>query len=228
MASFVTRNAHRGGMLPLSVVAEVADHLGRGGLAVLPTETGYMLAARALDLGAVEKVFEAKERDAADTIHVAFSDMSMVRRFAEVDSISARILGAFTPGPLTVVVRQRPSLPTGAVTVDGTVGVRVPEHPGTMQVISAVGAPLTATSLNLSGGPIVDPRDDVAMRSLKWRPSDSIFVVRDDRASEYSVPSTLVRVIDGVIEVLRPGPIPEKDILVTARRIGYLDVDQWT
>ena len=73
-------------------------------------------------------------------------------------------------------------------------------------VISAVGQPLTATSVNLSGQPggFVD---EAALRELRWPPGDLVFVVVDDEAVAHSAPSTLVRLTGPELEILRPGPV---------------------
>src|SRR5690606_10774905 len=138
-----------------------------GSLAVLPTETGYMLAAVATSGSAVRAAFAAKARQPVAVMHVACASLAMARRYGHLDERAVALLGAFTPGPLSVVVPQTGALPDGLVTVDGTVGIRVPDNPATLQVISAVGVPLTATSVNLSGQP-GGSVDEAALRQLHW------------------------------------------------------------
>jgi L-threonylcarbamoyladenylate synthase len=116
-----------------------------------------------------------------------------------------RVLGALTPGPVTVVVRQSVLLPDRLVTLGGTVGIRVPDHPATLQVIAEVGAPLTATSLNESGSASVGP-DQATLDALEWPDGHIVHVVDADAVPAYPAASTLVRLIDDV-EVLRAGPV---------------------
>jgi L-threonylcarbamoyladenylate synthase len=193
------------GALRLSDVRRVADVLRKGGLAVLPTETGHMLAAVATDLDAVERAFAAKKRDRAKAMHVACSSLSMAERFALLTPSAALVLGTLTPGPVTVVVRRSSSLPDRLVTLDGTVGIRVPDHPATLQIIAEVGEPLTATSLNESGSASVGP-DQATLTALAWPDGHVVHVVDADAVPAYPAASTLVRLIDGV-EVLRAGPV---------------------
>jgi L-threonylcarbamoyladenylate synthase len=193
------------GTLRLADVRRVADVLRQGGLAVLPTETGHMLAALATSVVAVEAAFAAKKRDHAKVMHVACSSLSMAARFASLTPSAERVLGSLTPGPVTVVVRQSGLLPDRLVTLDGTVGIRVPDHPATLQVIAEVGSPLTATSLNESGSAAVGP-DQATLSALSWPAGHVVHVVDADAVPAYSVPSTLVRLIDGV-EVLRAGAL---------------------
>lgn len=196
----------RSRLLSLADLDAVAQSLVAGSLAVLPTETGAMLAAMATSEPAVRAAFAAKGRDPAAVMHVACASLSMARRYAHLDARAIAVLGAFTPGPLSVVVPQTGALPDGLVTVDGTVGIRVPDNPATLQVISAVGVPLTATSVNLSGQPSASV-EPAALRALHWPAVDRIYVVVDDEAVAFSAPSTLVRLTGPEPEILRPGPV---------------------
>jgi L-threonylcarbamoyladenylate synthase len=198
--------AKRSRLLSLADLDAVAGSLAAGSLAVLPTETGYMLAAVATSAPAVRKAFAVKERNPVAVMHVACASLSMARRYGHLDERATALLGTFTPGPLTVVVPQTGVLPDGLVTVDGTVGIRVPDSPATLQVISAVGTPLTATSVNLSGQP-GGSVEEAALRQLNWPAAGRVFVVVDDESVAYSAPSTLVRLTGPELEILRPGPV---------------------
>lgn len=216
--AYVSPRTERG-TLRLADVERIAGSLKRGGLAVLPTETGYMLAALATSPEAVRRAFGVKGRAASAVMHVACSSLDMAGSAGVLSGRAARLIGEFTPGPLSVIVRSTGLLPDGLVTVNGTVGIRVPDHAGTLQVISAAGAPLTATSLNASGSrlPSVDEAD---LRTLNWpdEPDEPVFVVRDDAARTSGAASTLARVTAEEIEILRPGPVSEPEIRKVAER----------
>lgn len=198
-------------MLSLSEVAEVADSLKRGSPAVLPTETGYMLAVLATSQDAVKGAFMVKGRSSGAVMHVACASLDMAHTVGVLTDRAIRLLGQFTPGPLSVIVRKTDLLPDDLVTLSGTVGIRVPDHPATLQVINAVGGPLTATSLNSSGSRMTSA-DETSLRTLNWPEDEMIYVVQDDDAIVYSSASTLVRVCGESTEVLRPGPISAAEI----------------
>jgi len=109
------------------------------------------------------------------------------------------------------VVKHTGGLPDRLVTVDGTVGIRVPDHPATLQVVAAVGAPVTATSLNRAGEP-GGPIDRPSLEALGWPDVATVYIVQDDASISYPLPSTLVRVIGPELEILRAGPISEESI----------------
>lgn len=200
------------GTVRLSDVEKMADSLKRGSLVVLPTETGYMLAALATSTAALEHAFTVKGRNPSDVMHVACASLAMAETAGILSPRAIRLLGDFTPGPLSVIVNKTDLLPDHLVALNGTVGIRVPDHAATLQVINAVGSPVTATSLNPSGSkPISVDRD--SLQSLSWPENELIYVVRDDRSIAYDCPSALVRVSGGEAEILRAGPIPEAEIL---------------
>ncbi len=199
------------GLLKLDDVGQIADSLKQGSLAVLPTETGYMLAALATSIPAIELAFTAKGRAAAKVMHVACGSLAMAETVGELNQLALRLLGEFTPGPVTVVVNKTPLLPDTLVALDGSVGIRVPDHPATLQVINEVGSPLTATSLNVSGaGSPSSGR--LEMRFMEWPDDEVVYVVEDDDRIVYDAPSTLIRLTGEDIEILRPGPVSESVI----------------
>jgi L-threonylcarbamoyladenylate synthase len=214
-------------MLTLAQARKVADSLRDGSLAVLPTETGHMLAALASNMNAVECAFMVKGRASANVMHVACGSLQMAEQVGEIDRLAIRLLGELTPGPVTVVVKKTPLLPDRLVALDGTVGIRIPDHPATLQVINAVGGPVTATSLNSSGS-AAEPLATLDLQALTWPQGGVVHIVEDDDAVAYSSPSTLVRVTSGALEILRQGPVPEAEIQRVASLPSYLELAEAT
>ena len=210
-------------MLTLAEVARITDSLRSGSLAVLPTETGYMLAAMATSIPAVERAFAVKHRDHSQVMHVACASVAMAASVGVLTPAALRLLGAFTPGPLSVVVAKTPALPDRLVTINGTVGIRVPDHPATLAVIAEVGVPLTATSLNVSGSAPV-PVSKLELDTLNWPAGETIYIVQDDEAIRHAMGSTLVRLTGREVEILRPGPIGESDVSEALSVTSYLEL----
>lgn len=205
--------------ISLAEAARIAGSLKRGSLAVLPTETGYMLAALATSTAAIERAFAVKRRDTANVMHVACSSLQMAKTVGILDPRALALLGELTPGPVTVVVEKTPLLPDQLVTLNGTVGIRVPDHPATLQVIGEVGAPLTATSLNVSGSDPA-PIDRSGIELLNWPDGETIYVVVDDDSIVCKMASTLVRVLGRDLEILRAGPVSEQELRRVASVAG--------
>ena len=213
----IIRARSASGLLRLADVEEIATRLLGGGLAVLPTETGHMVAALATSRDALLKAFAFKGRPLTNPMHVACSSLTMADRYSALSADARRLLGTHTPGPLTVVVPQKSALPADLVTLNGTVGIRVPDHAATLQVIEAVGAPLTATSLNRSGEESRPVSED-SLAGFDW--VDETPVVIDNEAIRYEAASTLVRFEQDGFTILRDGPVDKAVIEETLGRGG--------
>ncbi|MFL6130389.1 MAG: L-threonylcarbamoyladenylate synthase [Mycobacteriales bacterium] len=198
-------------LLTLAAAQATADLLRAGGLAVLPTETGYLLAASAVSSAAARKAFAVKQRDLSNPMHVACASLEMAARFGKLDGRARRLLGELTPGPLSVVVPQAGDLDNPYVTRAGTIGLRVPDHPATLQVIATLGGPVTATSLNRSGEESA-PVDRQLLETFDWDGEPVVHAVIDPAAVRYEQASTLVRLTGPEPEVLRAGPVTAAEI----------------
>lgn len=113
-----------------AAIAQAADALAAGELVAFPTETVYGLGARADDDRAVSSIFQAKGRPANHPLIVHVADAAAAAVFAaELSPLAQRLMEAFWPGPLTVVVPRRPSLGGAAAGGQATIGLRCPAHP---------------------------------------------------------------------------------------------------
>jgi L-threonylcarbamoyladenylate synthase len=158
-------------------------------------------------------MFAVKGRDHAQVMHVACASISMIETVGVLTSTAARLLGEFTPGPLSVIVAKTALLPDRLVTMNGTVGIRVPDNSATLQIVAEVGVPLTATSLNPSGEPYVS-LDEAGLGQLTWPEGEVVPIVEDPDSKRYDAASALVRVTGPEPEILRAGPIDEAQILM--------------
>jgi L-threonylcarbamoyladenylate synthase len=199
------------GLLAQREAEDTADGLREGGLAVLPTETGYLLAASAVRADAVLKAFAVKQRSLDNPMHIACASVEMAARFGKLDDRARRLLDVFTPGPLSIVVPQADDLDNPYVTLAGTIGLRVPDHPATLQVVAALGTPVTATSLNRAGEAST-PVDRHLLGSFDWLGEPVVNVVIDPGSIRFEQASTLVRLTGREPEVLRRGPVTAADI----------------
>jgi L-threonylcarbamoyladenylate synthase len=132
------------GVLSLAVKA-----LNGGGVAVIPTDTVYGLAARLDQTSAIERIFELKGRPRSKPLPVLVPDIAEANRLARLPPEALRMAAEVWPGPLTLVVQA--VSPLGQIGGDGwSVGLRVPNHPFTLELLKRCG-PLATTSANRSG-----------------------------------------------------------------------------
>src|SRR3954465_1289635 len=113
-----------------AAIAEAVAQIAAGELVAFPTETVYGLGARADSDEAVAKIFALKGRPSGHPLIVHVADRAGAERFAAVmPSVAARLVKAFWPGPLTVIVERRPGIAEAAAAGQGTIGLRCPAHP---------------------------------------------------------------------------------------------------
>jgi L-threonylcarbamoyladenylate synthase len=194
-------------------VLERAAMILRGGrLVALPTETVYGLGANALDAGAVARIFEAKRRPAWDPVIVHISDVAMLEGLVEeVPDRARRLMEAFWPGPLTLLLRRTEAVPDAVTAGRALVGVRMPAHPVALELIRRAGIPVAAPSANLFGHTSPTTAQHV-LDDLDGR----IDAVLDAGATGLGLEST----------VLDPNPIPMviyRPGAVTADQIGAVE-----
>lgn len=142
-----------GGPPPATTVDAAVEALRRGELIVLPTDTVYGLAAHPDFPGAIEQVFQVKERPAEKELPLLVASAEQVATFARVSSAAAKLMRTFWPGGLTLVVARTRG--------KATVAVRMPDHPVPLAIIAALRGPLATTSANRSGQPSCTTADAV-------------------------------------------------------------------
>ena len=176
--------------------------LGRSEPVVIPTETVYGLAARALDRRGVLSIFEIKGRPADNPLIVHVTRSSHLDDAGAVLSpLARRLVERFWPGPLTLVVPCRAHIPWVTAGLD-SVAVRHPSHPFAAALIDRVG-PLAAPSANLSGRPS-PTRARHALADLSGRAA----LIIDGGDLEHGLESTVLDVRGEVPVLLRPGALP--------------------
>jgi L-threonylcarbamoyladenylate synthase len=198
-------------------VCEAVAVLRAGGVVVFPTETAYGLAADATNDRALERLAAIKHREVWKTPPLIVASRAMAERYAELTPALSDLVDKFWPGALTIVVRTKiPPLPEGGlggvgvnlsekVIRDSTIALRVSSNQTARALSKNLGAPITSTSANLAGGKecyrVEDARAQFASQILQ--PDYYL----DVGPLEPHLPSTIVREVDGRMEVLRQGEI---------------------
>jgi L-threonylcarbamoyladenylate synthase len=130
-------------------IATAAEAIRAGRLVAFPTETVYGLGAHARDVAAIDRLFRAKGRPATDPMIVHVASASRLADIVRHIPLEARELSAaFWPGPLTLILPKRETIPDSVTAGRATVGVRVPAHPVALALLEAAGVPIAAPSAN--------------------------------------------------------------------------------
>ncbi|TET83770.1 MAG: threonylcarbamoyl-AMP synthase [Anaerolineales bacterium] len=191
----------------LEKLSHALQVLKDGGLVAFPTDTVYGLGAMAFNPQAIVRLYQAKGRSSDNPIPVLIASATELTRIALKISPMARQLAArFWPGPVTLVVWRRLSLPK-EISATPTVGVRVPDHALAQALLTAAG-PLAVTSANRSNQPTSRTAAQV-LDGLDGR----IDLILDGGKTPGGEPSTVVDCTQAIPQILRPGPIREQEIL---------------
>lgn len=199
------------------VVHQSVQALVEGRLVAFPTETVYGLAASAMDEEAVQRLIEAKGRQAKHPFTLAIKSADEARDYVpDMTSLAQRIARRCWPGPITLVVddshpeslvRRLPPGVQQAVSPQGTLGLRVPGHQVVLDVLRMMVGPLALTSANLSGQP-----EAITAREVLEAVGDKVDLLLDDGPCRFGEPSSVVRVEGNRFHVLRTGVVPDKTL----------------
>lgn len=178
-----------------------------GGLVAFPTDTVYGVGSLAFHEKAIESIYVAKDRPMEKAIPVLIGDETDLGKVAdEIPMFAMRLIARFWPGPLTILVPKKPTLPE-AISATSTVGVRVPDHDISRALLRLAG-PMAVTSANISGQP-----SPTSAQQVYEQLAGRIPMIIDGGKTPGGVPSTLVDCTGTEIQILREGPISREELL---------------
>lgn len=199
--------------------ALAAQIIKAGELVAIPTETVYGLGANGLDESAVAKIFEAKGRPQDNPLILHLSCAEEMDRYCHhVPRMAYRLAEKYWPGPLTIVLPARDSVPRRTTGGLDTVAVRCPDNDVTRQIIRLAGVPLAAPSANISGKPSTTTAQHV-LHDHDGR----IAAVVDGGPCRVGVESTIVDLTGDRPRLLRPGGVTPEELTDV---LGDLVVDK--
>ena len=179
-----------------------------GGLVLFPTETVYGLGANGLDPEAVKKIYATKGRSSDNPLILHISDIEMLGKIAkDISDIEFKLMNAFWPGPFTIILNKTNLVPSVVAGGLDTVGVRMPSNEIARNLIKFSDVPIAAPSANISGRPSGTNVEDIYQEL-----GDKVDYIIDGGSCNIGLESTVVRVIDGIPHILRPGKITANEI----------------
>lgn len=200
------------------VIDDAAHLLNKGQVVAFPTETVYGLGANALRKDAVDKIFKAKGRPSDNPLIVHIYDEcqldSLVSRLSEKVK---KAMSLFWPGPLTVILDKKETVPEVVTAGLSTVAIRMPSHPVALALLKSCSVPIAAPSANRSGRPSPTKAEHVFEDM-----SERIPLIIDGGISQVGVESTVVDFTKDKPVILRPGGITKE---MLSNSIGEVDID---
>ena len=189
---------------------EAANVINNGRLVLFPTETVYGIGADGLNEEAVKSIFIAKGRAQDNPLILHVSSIDMISTLVkEINPIEKKLIDTFFPGPLTIIFEKKdivPNIITGGL---NTVAIRMPENNIAHDLIELSNTPIAAPSANISGRPSGTNIDDIFDEL-----NDKVDYIIDGGSTKIGVESTVIKVIDNKIHILRPGKITVDDLSI--------------
>ncbi len=190
----------------LDAIATAAEDVAAGNLIVYPTETVYGIGADIYNQSAIKELFIAKKRPFDMPLSVAVADKKMMEEIAVLDENAEKLIDAFLPGPLTIIIKKKPIVPDIVTSMSQKVGIRIPDHPVALELIRRTG-PLVATSANIHSHP-----DATCANTAIEDFGSSVKTYIDCGECTLGQPSTIVWLMDGEVEIIRQGAISREKI----------------
>lgn len=189
-------------------LARAAEIIKSGGLVIFPTETVYGIGADATNPAAAKKIYEAKGRPSDNPLIIHIASPADAEGYTYTSDVYYALADAFMPGPLTVVMKSRETIPLTTRGGLDTVAVRCPENPIARELIRLSGTPIAAPSANRSGSP--SPTSAAhAIDDMDGRCE----MIIDGGDCDFGLESTIVKIEeDGSLILLRPGKITVEDL----------------
>ena len=199
-------------------LSRAAAILRSGGLVVFPTETVYGLGGNATRDEAAKKIYAAKGRPSDNPLIIHIADPTDAEQYAVTNALYYRLAKAFMPGPLTVILPRKNTIPKSTTGGLDSVAVRCPSHPVAHRLIELCGVAIAAPSANLSGKPSPTSAAHVA-QDMDGR----VDMILDGGESEIGLESTIVKIEGDGLILLRPGGITRDALSLLCDKVTVAD-----
>lgn len=198
-------------------IEEAAEEIKKGNLVIFPTETVYGIGANALDENAVKKIFEAKGRAQDNPLIVHVANIDMVKPIVEhIGTLEQKLIEKFWPGPLTIIMKRKSNkvIPNIVTANLDTVGIRMPSNLLAKKLIEKAGVPIAAPSANVSGKP-----SGTNIEDIKEEFKGKVSYILDGGSTDIGLESTVIKVENDKIDILRPGKITKEQLEEIAKQV---------
>lgn len=198
-------------------IKEAAEEIKNGNLVLFPTETVYGIGSNALNAEAVKKVFIAKGRAQDNPLIVHVCSIEMVEKIVqEITPLEKKLMEKFWPGPLTIIFKRKSEkiIPNVVTANLDTVGIRMPSNKIAKKLIQEAGVPIAAPSANISGKPSGTKVEDI-IEELDGK----VQYILDGGVTDIGLESTVIKIDNGVIDILRPGKVTKEELQEVANQV---------
>ena len=189
-------------------INKCVDIINNGGVVILPTETVYGIGCSCFNEESIKRLYEIKKRPYNKPISVLVSNIDMINKVAKnISDKEKMVINHFFPGPLTIILEKNDNVPNILTSNGNTIGVRMADNKLINEIIDKVDIPLAVSSANESG---MDA--NINIDNIYEIFKDKVDYYIDGGTSRIGVASTVVRIKDDEVIILREGIITKSDI----------------
>ena len=186
-------------------IDRIVNEIDLGNLVITPTDTVYGIMADSMNLDAIKKVYEAKNRDYSKPLILLVSNKSMLYEYVDsVNDIEKELINKYMPGRLTIILKKNNKISDLVSAGSDYVGIRIPDNEEIITIIDKLGRPVISTSANISGNDTITSIDMIDNKLL-----DKISYIEDGGVID-SKSSTIVKVINNKVNIIRTGELGDK------------------
>jgi tRNA threonylcarbamoyl adenosine modification protein (Sua5/YciO/YrdC/YwlC family) len=180
-------------------IRQLAEILDEGGVIAYPTDTVYGFGCDLTNRKAIERIYRLKRLDPKHLLSFVCPDLSQIARYAHVSDVAYRVLRRILPGSYTIILEATREVPKKLLQKRKEVGIRVPDCPIALDLARELGRPILSSSVEDGDGqPMNDPVD---IRERYDKQLDAVV----DGGYLLAEPSTVLRMVEDEIEVIREG-----------------------
>lgn len=180
---------------------KVVEIINNDGVIIFPTDTVYGIGCNCYNEKAIKKIFDLKGRDYSKPINVLIGSVKKIDELASsINEKERKLINKYMPGDMTIILKKNDNVPDLLTANLDSVGVRIPNNKIALEILNRVDFPLGTTSANISGEVAMCDFNDVVSEF-----NGKVDVIINGGESEIGVASTIVRVDDGEIKILRQG-----------------------
>ena len=187
---------------------EIANEMRDGKIAIFPTETVYGIGTNGFNEKALRKLYQIKNRNFKNPLNLLVNSTEMIELVAkDISKLEYALMKAFFPGPFTIILKKKSIVPNIITNNTDLVGVRIPNHPIAKKLVNYANIPIACPSANLSG-----KLSNSDLQNVNTAFLNKVDYIINAGQTNLGIESTIVRIIDGIPHILRPGNITAEQI----------------
>lgn len=190
-------------------IEEAVEVIKSGRIVAFPTETVYGIGVNCFDKNAIKRLFEVKKRPYNKPISVLVSNINMINKVAkDISKEEQKIIQKFFPGPLTIILNKNEKVPNILTNNQNDIGIRMPSEKKALELIEKSQVPIATSSANITG-----EECNLDIKSVKNIFKQKVDYYIDGGKSKIGIASTVIKMVDGEVKILREGSITKEQIL---------------